>query len=141
MACGGEEPSTPFADGSYGYTLSAREKDEFTSLLSGGEAEQVEAAGEVASTLGFDDGSFVQLWVLDGEPWIIGGHSQGSNGTFTVDGDELTLSESESGTELTYRWSLDDRVLSLTLLENSAGPEAHPGVRLATEHDFVRLNQ
>jgi hypothetical protein len=140
-ACGGEGgTSEPFAEGSYGYTLTTEEKAEFTSLLSRDEAEQVEAAGEVTTTMGFDGRSFVQLWVLDGEPWIIGGHSQGSNGTFTVDGDELTLSEPEFGSELRYSWSLQDDALSLTLLDNSAGPDDDPGVLLATEHEFTRLN-
>jgi hypothetical protein len=72
---------------------------------------------------------------------MVNDHPQGSSGTFTTDDDQLTLAEPEFNSELTYRWSLENGVLSLSLLENSAGPDDEPGVRMATEHDLAMATE
>ena len=79
-----------------------------------------------------------QSWLLDGRRWLVDGHNQGSNGSYTVDGDRVTMVEPEFDTELTYEWSLEHDVLSLHLVSSSLQPDEEPGARMTTEHDFVR---
>ena len=69
--------------------------------------------------------------------YLVDGQPEGDGGTFTVDGDRLVLSNPDIDT--TYRWSMTDDVLSLTLLDDPAGPEDAAIGRLIVEHDYTLL--
>jgi hypothetical protein len=129
-ACGGASDSTP--SGTYEHTLTPTEQARFMEL-----AQRDFAKNEIATRIRFEDDHWMQSWIIDGEPWTTNGHDEGDRGTYTVDGDRL-VTTNDRGIRVTYRWSTDGDVLSLTALEDSAGAEDLRGVRVATEHDFVR---
>lgn len=136
--CGGDEPATTIADGAYAYTLTPAEKAEFLASLSPEDVPQVGDVDKIATSFEFNAPTWVQSWLLDGRRWLVDGHNQGSNGSYTVQGDHVTMVEPEFNTELTYEWTLEGDVLSLHLTSSSLEPEEVPGARMATEHDYVR---
>lgn len=136
--CGGTEPATTIVEGTYVYTLTPAEKAAFLASLSPEDAAQLSDVDAIATSFEFHDPTWVQSWLLDGRRWLVDGHNQGSNGSYTLQGDHVTMVEPEFNTELTYEWSLEDDVLSLHLVSSSLEPDEVPGARMATEHDYVR---
>ena len=136
--CGGDDKATP--QGTYEYTLTADEKTAIKAMCNPGDVQQLDGVNDIATRFVFDGSKWVQLWMLDGKAWIVDGHSRGSNGTFTIDGDRLATYEPEFDETHTYTWSLEDGTLSLTLVENSAGPVDDPGILMATQHDFEQVS-
>jgi hypothetical protein len=97
-------------------------------------AEAFGGDGKLPITFTFEDGSWQHIVVLDD-----GTREVGDNGTYTVDGNKLvTTSESDGcfGCIVTYRWTLDGNMLSLTVLSDSAGEEDARDVRLNTQYEF-----
>jgi hypothetical protein len=137
--CGGDDEATP--QGAYEYTLSADEKMAFRAMSDPSDVQQLDGVEDIATRFVFDGSKWVQLWMLDGKAWIVDGHSRGSNGTFTIEGDRLATYEPEFDETHTYTWSLEDGTLSLKLVENSAGPVDDPGILMATQHDFEQVSE
>lgn len=136
--CGGDDAATP--QGTYEYTLTADEKAAFKAMSDPSDVNRLDGVNDIATRFVFDGGEWVQLRMLDGKGWIVDGHSRGSNGTFTIDGDRLATYEPEFDETHTYTWSLEDGTLSLKLVENSAGPVDDPGILMATQHDFEQVS-
>jgi hypothetical protein len=137
-ACGEDNEGSP--QGTYEHTLTADEKSAFIAMSDPSDAQRLDGVKDIATRFVFDGSDWVQLWMLDGKAWTVNGHSQGSNGTFTIDGDRLATYEPEFNETHTYTWSLNDGTLSLKLVENSAGPVDDPGILMATQHDFERVS-
>jgi Concanavalin A-like lectin/glucanases superfamily len=134
-------PKTALPEGTYRYVYSADEAARIVGLFT---PEDLAAAGYskrsvVAAELTFRNGQWQQGFSFDGEPYTVGGVPEGDGGTFTIDRDRLVTSNGEI--EVTYRWSFEDGVLSLSVLEDSAGEEDAAIVRLITEHPFSRTGR
>jgi hypothetical protein len=130
-------PPSAWPDGRYDYTYTAEEAAEVVEL--GFSPEEAAAAGYPATVTGslrFVSGLWQLFFSFDGVPYEVDGVPEGDGGTFTVDGDRLTTSN--GSIDVVYRWSFDGEVLSLTLLEDSAGPDDAAVTRLITEHAFTR---
>jgi hypothetical protein len=118
--CSGDDAVTR-PDGTYECTLTEDEREAFMASLSGEDAAMLDEVENIATRFESIGGDWAQLWMLDGNPWTVGGHSQGSNGTLTIDGERRSLYEPEFDGILTYAWSLDDGVLALELVGNPKG--------------------
>jgi len=122
-------------NGTYEYTFTPEEAAEVISVgFSPEEAAQAGYPGTVSTSLRFQDAQWQQFFTVDGVVYTVNGQPEGDGGTFAIDGDNLILSN--PGGDATYRWSISGDVLSLTLLDDPAGPE-YAVVRLVTEHDYT----
>lgn len=111
----GAAPST-LLRGTWDYELTDEEV-EYLAELFGPEAAVVGIPGRSTSIrMGFDDDTWWQGYVFDGDLWLLDGVPEGSGGSITYDGDELTQTSGRDGWA-TYEWSLDGDQLSLTLVE------------------------
>ena len=50
---------------------------------------------KIATSFEFNAPTWVQSWLLDGRRWLVDGHNQGSNASYTVQGDHVTMVEPE----------------------------------------------
>src|SRR5262245_28258063 len=102
-ACSGGDDASSLADGTYSYTLTPIEKEQFAGLLPTGEHAKAEAADEIATELRIDGNNWEQSWIFDGKPYTVDGTREGSGGTLTTDGDLLVMVEPDhDDNELTY---------------------------------------
>ena len=140
--CGGNDQSA-LADGTYEYTFTSAEKSQLIARMTETEAEAMQSVGEVKSAFRFRDGRWKQFMLLDGNEPVWMGNSEG---TFTTEGDQLILvhpvADVPPTTETyTYRWSLDDGVLSMKVLDyvrDDRVPSDPDDLRLLDEHEFTR---
>lgn len=110
--------------------------EELKSLTSGFSPEEAAAVGlpdaDVKIRLGFSDNTWWQGFVFDDELWLVGGVPEGDGGIFSMDGDELTVTNGVDGW-LTLEWSLDGDVLMLTSIRCAE----QSGVEVECETDFL----
>lgn len=103
-------------DGTWDYRPTDDEVDFMASLFSPEELALTDIQeADTSLRLGFSGQAVWQGSVFDGELWLVDGHPEGDAGTFTVEGDELTVTNGRDGWA-TYRWSLEEGELELTLL-------------------------
>lgn len=123
-------------EGTYEYTYTPEEAADVIALgFSPEEAAQAGYPGTVSTSLRFQGEQWQQFFTIAGTVFTVNGQPEGDGGTFVIEDDRL-ITANRGGIEVTYRWSLREDVLALTVLENSAGPEDTAAVRLITEHDF-----
>ena len=126
-----------FPEGSFEHTATVEEAVE-NGFAEQEASEEFGPDGELPITFVFEDGTWQQIEVDDD-----GVSEVGDNGTYTVDGDELTtVSDSDGcpGCTIVYRWTFDGETLDLVLLTDSAGEGDAHGVRLHTEYAFEQAS-
>ena len=129
-------------DGTYEYTFTSEEESRLIARMTETEAEAMRGVRVVKSAFQFGDGRWKQFMLLDGSvpEWM--GNSEG---TYTTDGDQLILvhpvqSQPPATETYTYKWSLEDGVLSLKVLDyfrDDDVPTDPDAIRLLDEHDFT----
>lgn len=119
-------------NGTYVYRMTTEESQRLEGLF-GVEAQAAGFPGDASVVMRFAGGLWQQYFAVDGVDYLIDGQAEGDGGTYAVDGDRMIVNNSPVGT---YRWSLEDDVLSLTLLDNP--PDADV-VRFITQHRFDRV--
>lgn len=127
--------TTGIPNGTYEYTFSDQEKAKLKST--GTAAETAKAGGldgTVATAMRIQDGQWQQYFISNGKIYGVNGQPEGDGGTYTIKGDRLITSNGE--VTVTYRWSLSNDVLTLTVVDDSAGAEDAEIVRLITEHKY-----
>lgn len=116
-------------NGTYEYRMTIDESARLADLF-GAESESAGFPGAAAVSFTFADGLWQQYFSVDDVPYLVSGRTEGDGGTYRVDGNNLVLNGSGH-----YTWSIEDDMLSLTLVDDPPDAEV---VRFVTERDFVR---
>ncbi|WP_062465461.1 LamG domain-containing protein [Demequina maris] len=91
-------------------------------------------ADSIVLRVSIEDNRWWRRYVLDGEVWEEDGDPVGDVGTFTVDGDQLTMLGEDNEESVTYDWSLDGDELSLTVVEYC---DLIPPANCVSDHSLV----
>ncbi len=132
-------PSALLPQGTYEYILSGEEAEQ---IASGFSPEEATAAGgfdkEVGVVLRIEDLQWQQYFTFDAKIFAVEGRPEGDGGTYKVDGDRVVTSNGVG--DVAYRWSYEDNVLSLRLVDSAAITDADM-VRLVTAHDYTLVSR
>ena len=119
-------------NGTYEYRMNPAESIRLEEAF-GPEAEAAGFPGDGTVVMRFVDGLWQQYFLVDDVPYLLNGQAEGDGGTYAVDGDRVVFNGSPYAT---YRWTLADDALSLTLLGDLPDDDM---VRFVTEHTFTRV--
>lgn len=134
-------PADPLR-GTWDYQLTDEEVEFLAALFGPEEAAAVGIPGRATSIrMAFDDDTWWQSVVFDGQLYLLDGVPEGDGGSLTLDGDQLTLTNGRDGWS-TYQWSVEADQLTLDLLEcvEQSGVGECPDVDIVafvTEHTYT----
>jgi hypothetical protein len=108
--------------GTWDYALADEEIEFLAEAFGPEEAAAVGIPGRSTSIrLGFEDDTWWQGFVFDGDLWLLDGVPEGDGGRITFEGDELTVTGpvdlGNGAGYVRYGWAVEGDELTLTLLE------------------------
>lgn len=133
-----EPPSALLPQGTFEYILTGEEASQIASGFSPEEAAVADGFDqEVGVVLRIEGLRWQQYSTFAGKIFAPEGRPEGDSGTYEVDGNRMVTSNRFG--EAAYRWSYEDKMLSLSLVDSAALPDADM-VRLVMAHDYTLVS-